>query len=144
MAHGALLAISGGLILAAPTAVTGLVDWLEIPKGTPRRTLATTHLLIMVAATIVFALTWLVQLDGYKDDEVKTLAMVLGLAGEAALALGGYIGGTMVFVHGVRVLKRPDTPVGTALNIAGSKREEGEALPASAPAEPPPGPGTRP
>ena len=32
MAHGALLAISGGLLLAVPTALTGLLDWLDIPR----------------------------------------------------------------------------------------------------------------
>src|SRR5215217_4954246 len=65
MAHGALLAIGGGLALAAPTALTGLVDWLDIPKGTPVRTTATVHLVAMVSATILFALTFIAQLDGY-------------------------------------------------------------------------------
>src|SRR3954464_3340932 len=68
MAHGALLAISGGLILAAPTALTGLLDWLDIPKGTPARTVATVHLFTMVTATLLFAATWLVQRPGYVDD----------------------------------------------------------------------------
>jgi hypothetical protein len=29
MAHGSLLAISGGLLLALPTSLTGLLDWLD-------------------------------------------------------------------------------------------------------------------
>jgi hypothetical protein len=33
MAHTALIAISFGLIVAAPTAITGLLDWLDLPKG---------------------------------------------------------------------------------------------------------------
>jgi hypothetical protein len=33
MAHGALLALSVGLLLAAPTATTGLLDWLDLPNG---------------------------------------------------------------------------------------------------------------
>jgi hypothetical protein len=40
---------------------------------------------------------------------------VLGLAAEGLLAAGGYIGGTIVFVYGVRVLKRPEVPVTDAL-----------------------------
>jgi uncharacterized membrane protein len=113
--HGALLAIGGGLALAAPTALTGLLDWLDIPRGTPARTVATTHLLAMLTATVVFALVFVVHLDGYDRGEVEALALVLGLAGEAVLAAGGYIGGTVVFHYGVRVLKRHDTPVGDAL-----------------------------
>src|SRR5918996_4945155 len=31
VAHGALIAISVGLIVALPTAITGLLDWLDIP-----------------------------------------------------------------------------------------------------------------
>ena len=115
MAHGSLLAISGGLVLALPTALTGLLDWLDIPKDTPARTTATVHLLTMLSATVLFALTWIVQLDGYKDDAVKTGAWILGLGAEALLTAGGYIGGTIVFVYGVRVLKQPDTKPRDAL-----------------------------
>src|SRR2546423_10690380 len=65
MAHGSLLAISGGLALALPTALTGFLDWLDIAPGTARKTVTTTHLLVMVTATLVFAGTWLAQPDGY-------------------------------------------------------------------------------
>src|ERR687884_1933212 len=124
MAHGALLAISGGLLVAAPTAITGLLDWLDIPKGTPARTIATVHLFVMVTATVLFALTWLAQRPGYNEDEVRTLGLVLGIAAEAALALGGNIGGANVFVYGIRVLKRPETPAAKALNPLGLEPEE--------------------
>jgi uncharacterized membrane protein len=123
MAHGALIAISLGLIVALPTAITGLLDWLDIPKGTPARTTATIHLFVMLTATVLFALTWLAQRPGYNDDEVRTLALVLGLVSEVFLAVGGNIGGANVFVYGIRVLKRPDTPVKQALNPLGAKGE---------------------
>src|SRR3954453_12616452 len=90
MAHGALLAIGGGLALALPTALTGLLDWLDIPKGTPTRTTATIHLLTMVTATVVFALSFVAQLDGYRHGEVKTAGLILGLGAEALLAVGGF------------------------------------------------------
>ena len=133
MSHAALIAISFGLILAAPTAITGLLDWLDIPKGTPARTTATIHLVVMVAATVLFALTWLAQRPGYNDDEVRTLALALGIAAEALLAAGGNIGGANVFVYGIRVLKRPETPVSRALNPLGvpeaERAPEPEAMP---------------
>jgi uncharacterized membrane protein len=124
MAHGALLAISLGLILAAPTALSGLLDWLDIPKSTPARTVATVHLVVMVAATLLFALTWLAQLDGYKDDEVRGLALALGIAAFALLALGGNIGGANVFVYGIRVLKAENTPPKEALNPFGVSEDK--------------------
>jgi uncharacterized membrane protein len=115
MAHGALLAIGGGLALALPTALTGLLDWLDIPRGMPARTTATVHLLTMLTATVVFALAFVAQLDGYDHGQVETVPLICGLAAEALLAAGGYIGGTLVFVYGNRVLKRPDVPVRDAL-----------------------------
>ena len=124
MAHAALIAISFGLLLAAPTAITGLIDWLDIPRGTPAWTVATLHLVVMVTATVLFALTWLAQRPGYNEEEVRTLALVLGIAAGAALTAGGNIGGANVFVYGLRVLKRPETPVAKALNPRGAGSED--------------------
>lgn len=115
MAHGSLLALSFGLLLAAPTALTGLADWTRLPKQGPVRRVATIHLISMVAATVVFAATWLAQLDGYRDDRVETLAVVLGVAAMGLLIAGGFLGGALAYVYGVRVLKQPDTPVADAL-----------------------------
>jgi len=115
MAHGALLAISAGLIVAAPTAITGLIDWLGIEKDTPARQLGFIHLLAMVTATVLFAATWLTQLDGYNDEVVKSTALVLGIVAELVLTAGGYLGGTLVFVYGIRVLKRRDARIADAL-----------------------------
>lgn len=131
MAHGSLIAISGGLALAAPTALTGLLDWLQIEKGTTRRTVATIHLLTMVSATLMFAGAWLAQRPGYLDDQVELLGLALGLAAEALLAAGGYIGGTLVFIYGVRVVQRPDAPLADALVPGRLKPDQGE--PSAAP-----------
>ena len=115
MAHGGLLAISGGLILAAPTAITGLLDWLDLPKGTPARTIATIHLFTMVSATVVFAVAWLLQRPGYVHGTVKPAGWIAALVGELLLAAGGYIGGTIVFVYGHRVVNRPQSTPSQAL-----------------------------
>jgi uncharacterized membrane protein len=70
MADAALIAISFGLIVAAPTALTGLLDWLDIEKGTPPRRVGTIHLFLMVTTTVLFAITWLLQRPGYNAGEV--------------------------------------------------------------------------
>ena len=130
MAHGALLAIGGGLALALPTALTGLLDWLDLPKGSPVRTTATIHLFTMLAATAVFAVAFVTQISGYDDGQVETLGLVFGLAAEALLVAGGYLGGTMVFVYGNRVLGQPETPVADALVPGRAERgRQGESSP---------------
>ena len=115
MAHGALLAIGGGLAVTLPTALTGLLDWLQIEKGTPRRTIATVHLVTMLLATAAFAVTFVSHLDGYDDGTVETYVAVLGLVAEVLLTAGGYLDWTLVFVYGVRVLGRGDAPLADAL-----------------------------
>ncbi|MBA2529688.1 MAG: DUF2231 domain-containing protein [Euzebyales bacterium] len=115
MAHGALLTISAGLLVALPTALTGLLDWLDIPRRTPARKLGWVHLGAMLTATVLFAATWLLHLQGYRAGEVTTPALVAGLIAEAVLAGGGYLGGTLAYVYGVRVLKNPTTRVADAL-----------------------------
>ena len=119
MAHAALIAISFGLIVAGPTALTGLLDWLDIEKGTPARRVATIHLVLMVTTTVLFAITWLLQRPGYNADEVRTGGLIAGLVAFAVLAAGSNVGGANVFVYGVRVLGRRDVPPAKALNPLG-------------------------
>ena len=139
MAHGALLAISAGLIVAPPTMLTGLLDWRDLPPRTPKRNLANLHLVTMLAATAIFAVSWFPGRAGYQDGRIHTAALVLALAGEALLLAGGYLGGALVYVHGHRVLSQPQAPVGEALRPRRlSSRTTG--LPAATPAGPPRGP----
>lgn len=79
------------------------------------RTVATAHLVAMVTATVLFAIAWLAQRSGYNHGNVRTSALILGIVAEATLAVGGYIGGAIVFVYGKRVLGREETPPADAL-----------------------------
>lgn len=123
MAHGALLALSVGLVVAVPTAVTGLLDWLGLDAGTPARRIGLAHLVSMLVATALFAATWIAHLDGYRRGEVEGLALLLGVVAFAVLLAGGYLGGTLAYVYGVRVLKRPDVPVADALIPGRAERD---------------------
>jgi uncharacterized membrane protein len=114
MAKGALLAISGGLLAAIPTALTGLLDYFDLPKRTAARTLATYHLFVMLAATALFAATWLAQRQGYLDAQVTTLGLILGISAFAVLVVGGMLGGALAYVYGVRVVNE-DVPIADAL-----------------------------
>ena len=139
MAHGALLAISAGIIFFVPTALTGLLDWLALDKGTNGRNLGLVHLVAMDVAFALFVLTWFLQLDGYKEDRVTAGGLIAGLGAELALLAGGWLGGTLVFVYGIRVLDRPDLLPADAIRLdpqkAGSERQG--SLPEGAPPQRP-------
>jgi uncharacterized membrane protein len=106
MAKGSLLAISGGLLVALPTSLTGLLDWLHLAKGSAARTVANFHLLVMLFATALFAVTWILQRPGYLDGEVTIEGLIAGCAALGALTVGGTLGGALAYVYGVRVVKQ--------------------------------------
>lgn len=97
------LALIGGLVVAGPTALTGFADWIAIDWGTPRWRTATIHLSAMVTAVSLFAVAAWLQWPGWRDGGVTTGGLVFALAGFVALTTGGWFGGAMVFVHGMRV-----------------------------------------
>jgi uncharacterized membrane protein len=100
------LALVGGLIVAVPTALTGFADWLGIEWGSPRWRTATAHMLAMVSSVALFAVAAWLQWPGWRDGEVTGGGLVLSLAGVCVLVGGGWLGGSLVFVHGMRVLER--------------------------------------
>ncbi len=105
-AKGMWLALIGGLIASVPTALTGLVDWLSIEWGSPRWRTATLHLTAMVTAVALFALAAWRECHGYQHGHVTTSGLVLTLCGVVVLMVGGWLGGSLVFVHATRVLAR--------------------------------------
>ena len=49
---------------------------------------------------------------------------MLGIVAETLLTIGGYIGGSLVFVYGNRVLSKPDLSVREALTPVNENPEE--------------------
>src|SRR3954447_7981528 len=98
------LGLVGGLIVAVPTAGTGFADWVRLEWGSARWRTASQHLTAMVCAVVLFAVAARLQHRGYQRGEVTTGGLVFSIAGLAALTAGGWLGGGIVFVHGVRVL----------------------------------------
>jgi|SRR5215218_5913207 uncharacterized membrane protein len=102
------LALIAGLAVAMPTAATGFADWVRLEWGSPRWRTATLHLAAMVSAVLLYAVAAWLQHAGYREGDVTTGGLVFSLAGLVALIAGGWLGGTIVFVHGVRVLAADD------------------------------------
>ena len=126
MATAWWLALVVGLVVTVPTALTGLADWLSIPRASERWKTATAHLAAMVSATVVFLLAAIVGHGGYVDREVGGGGLVLTIAGFALLSLGGWLGGSIVYVHGMRVLKLVDEPAERAVApVSYPERETG-------------------
>jgi uncharacterized membrane protein len=115
LARGWWLALLVGLIFTAAAALTGLVDWLGITWGSELWKTATTHMIVMVTATVFFGLAALFGHDDWKAGNVSAGEFVLTLVGFGFLALGGWLGGAIVYVYGMRVLGLPQEPATRAV-----------------------------
>jgi uncharacterized membrane protein len=124
-AHGWWLALLVGLIATVFTALTGLADWLTIEWGSELWKTATLHMASMVTATVFFGLAALCGHDDWRAGNVSAGEFVLTLVGFGFLTLGGWLGGAIVFVHGMRVLNLVQEPTERA--VAPVPHDEKEA-----------------
>jgi uncharacterized membrane protein len=104
------IALVVGLCSTALTATTGFIDWIGIEWGSELWKTATAHLTAMLAATGAFLAAVLVGHDGYTNGTVSGGAFALTLVGFGLLTTGGWLGGAVVFVHGMRVLNLVSEP----------------------------------
>jgi uncharacterized membrane protein len=120
------LALVLGLIVTLPTALTGFVDWLGIEWGTPLWRTATLHLSSMLTATVFFLIAALIGHGDYVDKTVSGGSLTLTLIGFGFLTLGGWLGGAVVFTHGMRVLNLVEEPTGRAVTPGHPEKERAE------------------
>ena len=107
-AHAWWIALVVGLIVTSLTALTGFADWLTIEWGSPIWWTATWHMASMLTATVFF--------------------LIAALVGFVFLTVGGWLGGAVVFVHGMRVLSLVDEPPARAMAPAPHpEKEEAQA-----------------
>jgi uncharacterized membrane protein len=109
------LALVVALVSTLLTALTGFADWLTITWGSELWKTATLHMCANLLAGVVFLVAALVGHGGYVHHAVTTGAFVLTLVGFVALLTGGWLGGAIVYVHGMRVLSLVEEPAQRAV-----------------------------
>ena len=123
-ARGWWLALVIGLVVTGATALTGLLDWLAIEWGSELWKTATAHMFAMLTATVFFLIAAIAGHGGYVDQEVTNGSLILTLIGFGFLTLGGWLGGAVVFVHGMRVLNLVHEPARRAVAPAPAPEKE--------------------
>ncbi|MES1246563.1 MAG: DUF2231 domain-containing protein [Actinomycetota bacterium] len=116
------------LVVAACSSVltvsTGLLDWLQISSGTPLCRTATLHAVSMASASAVFVVAIVACHDDYVHRSLSAGALVLTIAGFLLLTARGSIGGSITYVHGMRVLSLVDEPTHRAIVPAPYEEKE--------------------
>jgi uncharacterized membrane protein len=109
------LALIVGAASSLLTVSTGLLDWLKISSGTPLKRTATLHALTNAAASVFFVIAIFAGHDDYKNQAVSTASLILTIVGFLLLTAGGTMGGSITYVHGMRVLNLVDEPTKRAV-----------------------------
>jgi uncharacterized membrane protein len=101
----ALATIGGGIVGGLLAAVPGLIDLLSIKHARVRR-IALTHMTVNLVVLGIFAVSfWLKWMD-WKAG----LSVGLSALGIARLGISGWLGGELVFIHGMGMASpRPGT-----------------------------------
>lgn len=103
LAGGASVVLALGLLGALVAAGTGLLDWVDMIPGTPRRARVTRHLLVQLTAVSGFAVAFAIHLASGVAARPPAVAIILMAASTAVLLLGNHLGGLLVYRDGMRV-----------------------------------------
>jgi uncharacterized membrane protein len=99
------LAILVALVVVLLAVPTGIADWWEVKKENPAHQLGLYHLVGNVVVTVLFlgSLVW--RWGSLDAMSVPAGPLVLSIAGVLVLFVAGYLGGLMVYEHGVSVAR---------------------------------------
>jgi uncharacterized membrane protein len=95
----AFYTIAGGLVGALVAAVPGLFDMFSISDPKVGK-IAWNHMILNVIAVAFFALNFYLRLGNTAE---ATLPILLSVAGVLFIAVSGWLGGELVYVHGMGV-----------------------------------------
>ena len=128
--RAASFVLIGGAVVSVLAALTGFWDWLRSTEpGTQARRTANAHALTMVTVTLLVAAGIAVRAFAFWDElSTPPLALCLSVVVGALTAIGGTLGGSMVFDYGFNVETAGDSPVW--------HRSERDALPGQKQPEP--------
>src|SRR5256714_870298 len=106
----AFYTLLGGIIGAAVAAVPGLIDWHSL-KDSEVVKIANWHARLNVIALVVFAISFYLRTTGGASwvGGSYTIPVLLSVVGVILITISGWLGGEMVFKHGVAVDERAGT-----------------------------------
>jgi uncharacterized membrane protein len=96
----------GGILGALAAAIPGFIDMLSLPRGLKR--IALIHMSINLTVVVLYVCNAWLRKHGGLD-----LAVWLSVISVGLLAVSGWLGGKMVYVHGVAVDIPPEPAPGT-------------------------------
>ena len=100
----AFYALLAGIIGAAAAALFGLIDWLSLTEKSVVK-IANWHARLNVIALVVFIISFYLRTASGASwiNGSETIPVLLSVLGVVLISISGWLGGEMVFRHGVAV-----------------------------------------
>jgi uncharacterized membrane protein len=100
--------IAGGLAIGVVTAVAGLIDSARVPDQSSASSVLTRHMSCMLVALGCYGGALIVRgSTGSPAGTALLLTLALEGLGLVVLLLGGYLGGELVYRHGIGRIEPP-------------------------------------
>ncbi|HVF10528.1 MAG TPA: DUF2231 domain-containing protein [Abditibacteriaceae bacterium] len=101
--------MGGGIVGALLAAVPGLIDYkaLRDPQVTK---IATAHMTINLVAVALYTANLWMRTRNPNDDQLPPVPFALSIIAVLLLLVSGWLGGEMIYKHGVGVEPQNDTP----------------------------------
>jgi uncharacterized membrane protein len=105
----AFYTLLAGIIGAAAAAIPGLIDWLTLTDPDTVK-IANWHARVNIITLVIFIASFYLRTSGGAAWIVgmPMLPIVLSIVGVVGLAIAGWLGGELVFKHGVAASSRSD------------------------------------
>jgi uncharacterized membrane protein len=101
---GAYWLIAIGVIGALVAAIFGFLDLLAIPRGTRAFKVGLTHMTLNLIVVALFVVNFLIRRSQLDDNKaVEAFPLILSIVALVILTTSGWLGGKLVYRHGVRV-----------------------------------------
>src|SRR4030095_13676081 len=100
--------MAAGIVGAILAASAGLVDFFTLKGATVRR-LGVAHLTLNVVVLAIFVVNFLLRTSGYASSAVTVSMSVVAIL---LLGTSGWLGGELVYVHGVAVAAASEPEAG--------------------------------
>jgi uncharacterized membrane protein len=101
--------IAAGCLGALAAAVAGIIDWTGL-RDRPAIKIANWHARLNIAALIVFAVSLYFRMNSGGGDMIGnklTIPFLLSLVGVILISISGWLGGELVYRHGIAVDLKP-------------------------------------
>ena len=90
-----------GLLAALPAIATGLIEFFALREDATVIATGTAHMMAMAGAVAIFGTSWFLRAKAGVMSAPTQWGYALDIAGAAVLTIGGWLGGSLVYRHGI-------------------------------------------